>query len=215
MPVESSVKLFSIRRSTLSIVRGRKKFLSSRFSCFAVDSLYSFAHSRLNKFHIPIGLSRDTDNDLSTVEPVNLLTHYVLCVSNVFQRFEPTSERFASRSNSDSQTFDFFSSLDPFFTGLADKFPTLLAPSDWSVSQTKWNIGNWKSSASTLDRLNWRFWMFKNVLINIVSQYLSCNTKSIIIIECYQSQSNKPKPNCDLWVWSSRQTSNQCLTEVI
>lgn len=71
MPVESSVKLFSIRRSTLSIVRGRKKFLSSRFSCFLVDSLYSFAHSRLNKFHIPIGLSRDTDNDLSTVEPVN------------------------------------------------------------------------------------------------------------------------------------------------
>lgn len=72
MPVESSVKLFSIRRSALSIVHGRKKFLSTRFSCFVVDSLYSFAHSRLNKFHIPIGLSRDTDNDLSTVEPVNL-----------------------------------------------------------------------------------------------------------------------------------------------
>lgn len=109
----------------------------------------------------------------------------------------------------------FFQLARPFFTGLADKFPTLLAPSDWSVSQTKWNIGNWKSSASTFDRLNRRFWMFKNVVINIVSQSLSCDTKSIIIIECYQSQSNKPKPNYDLRVWSSRQSSNQCLTEVI
>lgn len=109
----------------------------------------------------------------------------------------------------------FFQLARPFFTGLADKFPTLLAPSDWSVSQTKWNIGNWKSSVSTFDRLNRRFWMFKNVVINIVSQSLSCNTKSIIIIECYQSQSNKPKPNYDLRVWSSRQSSNQCLTEVI
>lgn len=51
--------------------------------------------------------------------------------------------------------------------------------------------------------------------ISLLSQSLSCNTKSIIIIECYQSRSNKPKPNYDLRVWSSRQSSNQCLTEMI
>lgn len=133
MPVESSVKLFSIRRSTLSIVRGRKKFLSSRFSCFLVDSLYSFAHSRLNKFHIPIGLSRDTDNDLSTVEPVNP----ALFLRITFSAFRMSSNDSSQQPKGSplvpirTRRRSIFSARPTFFfTGLADKFPTLLAPSD-------------------------------------------------------------------------------------
>lgn len=148
-PARLRVKLFSTRRSVFLIVRGggtkKTPFLIPAVALFRFEqALYSD--------WIAVSWQRFIDSVFFS------LLFLTQCVYEVHSR-----GWIAARFNSDLQTLDsfrvglFFSPLPAF----ADKFPPLLALSDSSVSQAKWNIGNRKSSAPTSIRPNWR--IFKSV----------------------------------------------------